>query len=103
MKVRMFGGGFEEFGATRYEIEWITIKPSARDKDSIDPDNDTVSHYEYRVDKTAALLRAQELFDTTDDLCWDVVTVRKQVVDWFYEEHQIAGWEYTDEEIAIVT
>ena len=55
----MFGGGFEEFGATRYEIESITIKPSARDKDSIDPDNDTISHYEYRVDKTPALLRAQ--------------------------------------------
>lgn len=103
MKVRMFGGGVEEFGATRYEIEWITIKPSARDKDSIDPDNHTISNYEYRVDKTAALLRAQEVFDTTDDLCWDVVTVRKQVVDWFYEEHQIAGWEYTDEEITIMT
>ena len=36
MKVKMFGG-VEEFGATRYEIEWITIKPSAHDKDSIDP------------------------------------------------------------------
>ena len=41
MKVRMFGGGVEEFGAIRYEIEWITIKPSAGHKDSIDPDNDT--------------------------------------------------------------
>ena len=98
----MFGGGVEEFGATRYEIEWITIKPSARHKDSIDPDNDTIPHYEYRADKTLALRRAQELFDTTNDLCWDVVTVRKQVVDWFYEEEQIAGWEYMDEEIAIV-
>ena len=102
MKVRMFGGGVEEFGATRDEIEWITIQPSARDKDSIDPDNDTISHYEYRVDKAVALQRAQELFDTTDDLCWEVVTVRKQVVDWYYEEEQIAGWEYTDEEITIM-
>jgi len=55
MKVRMFGGGVEEFGAIRYEIEWITIKPSARHKDSIDPDNDTTPHYEYRADKTLAL------------------------------------------------
>lgn len=102
MKVRMFGGGFAEFGATRYEIEWITIKPEARDKDSIDPDNDTNTHYEYRLDKAVALQRAQEIFDATDDLCWEAVTVRKQVVDWFYEEEQLAGWEYTDEEVAIM-
>ena len=55
-----------------------------------------------RGDKDAALQRAQELFDTTDDLCLGVVTVRKQVVDWFYEEDGIAGWEETDEEIDIV-
>lgn len=102
MRVRMFGGGFEEFGATRYQIEWITIKPSASGKDSIDPDTDTITHYEYRGDKNAALQRAQELFDTTDDLCWGVVTVRKQVLDWFYEEDRIAGWEDTDEEIDII-
>ena len=42
MRVRMFEGGFEEFGAIRYEIEWITIKPSAGGKDSIDPDTDTI-------------------------------------------------------------
>src|ERR1051326_3798769 len=102
MRVRMFGGGFEEFGAIRYEIEWITIKPSASGKDSIDPDTDTITHYEYRSQKAAALQRAQELFDTTDDLCWGVVTVRKQVVDWFYEEDGIAGWEETDEEIDIL-
>ena len=98
----MFGGGFEEFGATRYQIEWITIKPSAKAKDSIDPDTDTITHYEYRTDKEAALQRAQILFDTTDDLAWGVVTVTKQVVDWFYEEHGIAGWEETDEEFDIM-
>jgi hypothetical protein len=102
MRVRMFDGGFEEFGATRYQIEWITIKPSASGKDSIDPDTDTITQYEYRTEKDAALQRAQELFDTTDDLCWGVVTVRKQVVDWFYEEDGIAGWEETDEEIDII-
>ncbi|HJP90900.1 MAG TPA: hypothetical protein VJ875_03030 [Pyrinomonadaceae bacterium] len=102
MKVRMFGGGFEEFGATRYQIEWITIKPSARGKDSVDPDTDTITHYQYRTDEDAALQRAHEVFDTTDDLCWGVVTVRKQVVDWFYEEDEIAGWEETGEEFDIM-
>lgn len=102
MRVRIFGGGFEEFGAIRYQIEVITIKASARAKESIDPDTDTITHYEYRSDKDAALQRAQELFDTTDDLCWGVITVRKQVVDWFYEEDRIAGWEDTDEEFDIM-
>jgi hypothetical protein len=37
MKVRMFEGGFEEFGATRYQVEWITIKASVSGKESIDP------------------------------------------------------------------
>jgi hypothetical protein len=71
-------GGFEDFGAVRYQIEWITIKPSASGNDSIDPDTHTNTHYEYRPDKDAALQRAQELFDTTDDLCWGVVTVRNR-------------------------
>jgi hypothetical protein len=48
------------------------------------------------------LQRAQQLFDITDDLCWGVVTVRKRVVDWFYEEKRIAEWEETDEEIDIM-
>ena len=61
MKVRMFGGGFEEFGATRYQIEWITIKASATGKGFIDPDTETITHYEYRGDKGAALQRAQDL------------------------------------------
>lgn len=74
----------------------------AKAKDSIDPDTDTITHYEYRTEKGAALQHAQVLFDTTDDLAWGVVTVRKQVVDWFYEEDGIAGWEETDEEFDIM-
>ena len=77
MKVRMFGGGFEEFGATRYQIEWITIKPSASGKDSIDPESDTITHYEYRSEKEAALQRAQQIFDTTDNLCWGSCNAKK--------------------------
>lgn len=93
MKVRIFGGGSEELGATRFQIEWITIKASAQNNDSIDPDNDTLTHREYRDDKDAAMLRAQELFNSTEHLCWEVVTVRKQIVDWFSEEERVAGWE----------
>lgn len=83
MKVRIFGGGSEELGATRFQIEWITIKASAQNSDSIDPDNDTLTHREYRDDKDAAMLRAQELFNSTEHLCWEVVTVRRQIVDWW--------------------
>jgi hypothetical protein len=79
------------------------IKPTAEDPDSIDPDTDTNSHYEYRDDKNAAMLRAQEIFDQTENLCWGVVTVRKQIVDWLSEEERIAGWEDTDDETDILT
>ncbi len=50
---------------------------------TIDPDTDTLTHHEYLDDKGTAILRAQELFNSTENLCWDVVTVRKQIVDWF--------------------
>jgi len=103
LKVTIFGGGSEELGATRFQIEWITVKPSAQDNDSIDPDVDTLTHHEYRDDKDAAMLRAQELFDSTENLCWGVVTVRKQIVDWFPEEDRVAGWDDTDEETDILT
>lgn len=52
----MFEGGFEEFGAIRYQIEWITIKPSASAKESIDPDTDTITYYEYRGDKEGPIV-----------------------------------------------
>lgn len=103
MKVRIFGGGSVELGAARFQIEWITVKPDAQNNDSIDPDTDTLTHHEYRDDKDAAMLRAQEVFDATENLCWDVVTVRKQIVDWFSEEERVAGWEDTDEETDILT
>lgn len=102
MKARIFGGGSEELGAVRYQVEWITVKPSAKDNECIDPDTDTDTHLEYRPDKDTAILRAQEIFDSTE-LCWGVVTVRKQIVDWFSEEERVAGWEDTDEETDILT
>ena len=109
MKVRIFGGGSEALGATPFQIEWITVKASAQHNDSIDPDNDTLTHHEYRDDKDAAIHRAQEVFNSTDNLCWSVVTVRKQIVDWFSEEddcfsdeQRVAGWKDTDEETDIL-
>jgi hypothetical protein len=35
--------------------------------------------------------RGQEVYDTTQ-LCWGVVMVRKEIVDWFVEEDRIAEW-----------
>jgi hypothetical protein len=52
-KVAIFGDGLEELGAVRYQGEWITVKPSFKDNDSIDPYPNTDTHIEYRPDKDA--------------------------------------------------
>jgi hypothetical protein len=100
MKVRMFGGGFEEFWgplAIRSNGSQSSPQPPARTLSILTPIPSLVMSITKKKD--AALQRAQELFETTDNFCWEVVTVRKQVVDWFYEEDRIAGW---DEEIDIM-
>jgi hypothetical protein len=103
MKVRMVGGGTGNLGATRYEIDWLVIKPGVNAEDGIDPDTDTDTHIEYRPEQDAAMRRAQEIFTTTNNLCWKVVTVTKQIVVWLLEEQLLAVWKDTDEEIAILT
>jgi hypothetical protein len=42
MKARIVGGGTAQLGATRYKIEWITIKSDVNTQDGIDPDTDCV-------------------------------------------------------------
>lgn len=91
MKVCIYGGGREDLGAIRYEVEWITVKPAANHKECLDPDIDTDTYVEYFPDKDAAMKRGQEVYDTTQ-LCWGVVMVRKEIVDWFVEEDRIAEW-----------
>ena len=86
MKVRIVGGGTGDLGATRYEIEWLVIKPDVNTEDGIDPDSDTDTYIEYRPEQDAAMRRAQEIFNTTNNLCWKVVTVTKQIVVWLLEE-----------------
>lgn len=103
MKVRIVGGGTGNLGATRYKIEWLVIKPDVNTEDGIDPDSDTDTHIEYRPEQDAAMRRAQEIFTTTNNLCWKVVTVTKQIVIWLSEETLLARWKDTEEEIAILT
>jgi hypothetical protein len=103
MKVRIVGGGIAQLGATRYKIEWFTIKSGVSTQDGIDPDTDTDNHIEYRPDKDSAMKRAQDIFTTTKNLCWKVVTVRKQIVVWLSEEKLLARWKDTEEETAILT
>lgn len=103
MKVRIVGGGTGHLGATRYKIEWLTIKSDVNTQDGIDPDTDTDKHIEYRPENNAAMQRAQEIFTTTENLCWKVVTVTKQIVVWLSEEQLLAMWKDTEEETAILT
>ena len=89
------GDGYRPFDAVRYEVEWITVKPSAQGKEDVDPDFDTVTHCEYFPDKAAAMKYGQEVFDreaALSSLCWGVVTVSKQVIDWLSEDDGIAEW-----------
>jgi hypothetical protein len=103
MKVRIVGGGTGTLGATRYKIEWLVIKPDVNAEDGIDPDNDTDTHIEYRPENDAAMQRAEEIFITTNNLCWKVVTVTKQILVWLSEEMLLAIWKDTEEETAILT
>ena len=103
MKVRIVGGGTAQLGATRYKIEWLTIKSDADSLDGIDPDNDTDNNIEYRSEQDSAMQRAHEVFTTTNNLCWKTVTVRKQIVVWLSEETLLARWKDTEEETAILT
>lgn len=103
MKVRIVGSGTVHLGATRYKIEWLTIKSEVNTQDGIDPDSDTDNHTEYPPKKDSAIQRAQEIFTTTNNLCWKVVTVTTQVVVWLSEEKLLAMWKDTDEETAILT
>ena len=103
MKVRIVGGGAAQLGATRYKIEWLVIKPDVNSEDGIDPDSDTDTHIEYRPEQDAAMRRAQEIFTTTNNLCWRVVTVTKQIVVWLSEEQLLAMWKDTEEETEILT
>ncbi len=103
MKVRIVGGGTGHLGATRYKIEWLTIKSDVNTQDGIDPDTDTDTLIEYRPEKDSAMRRAQEIFTTTNNLCWKVVTVTKQIVVWLSEEQLLAMWKDTEEETEILT
>ena len=97
MKVRVYGDGWREFGATRWEVEWVTVKPSAVGQADIDPDTDTIANVEYFQDKPAARKRAKHILKTVS-LCWGCVTVTKQIVGWFVEEDCIAEWVNSDSE-----
>lgn len=103
IKVRIVGGGTAQLGATRYKIEWLTIKSDVNTQDGIDPDTDTDTLIEYRPEKDSAMRRGQEIFTTTTNLCWKVVTLTKQIVVWLSEEQLLATWKDTEEQTEILT
>lgn len=109
MRVRVYHDGWQELGAVRYEIEWITVKASAMHKGEVDPDLDTITNVEFRLTKDEAMKRGQEIYiaATTEpiNLCWGVVSVRKQVVgyDDYDEERIIADWQDGDDDEEIMS
>jgi hypothetical protein len=109
MRVRVYQDGWQELGAVRYEIEWITVKPSAMDRQEIDPDRDTITNVEFRLTKEEAMWRGQEIYNAATsepiNLCWGVVSVRKQVVgyDDYDDERIIADWQDGDDSEEIIS
>jgi len=86
---------YEDLGAERFEVEWIETKDGRRDKpeEDFDPDVDTVTHCLYFKTRTAALKHAKEIFDDRGEfLTWGVVTVTRQAVEFFDEDHGYAEW-----------
>lgn len=92
MRVYVYGDSkLRDLGAIRFEVEWITIKEKAKNKTDVDPDLDTITHVEYFDTESEAITYGQGIYSTTE-LYWGVVTIQKQVVDWYVEEDRIAEW-----------
>jgi len=97
---------YDELGRIHFEVEWITVKPSAKDKTEIDPDIDTITHVEYFDTEETAVKRAREIYAAAigpggEGLCWGIVTVQKEVLEWFVQEDNVAHWEPEGEFIEI--
>lgn len=101
---------YDELGRVIWEVEWITVKPEARNRkggdDSIDPDSDTITNVENHNTEAEALKFAQEVYDTVngptgEGLCWGAVTVQKMVLEMYVEEDNVATWEPIGESVEI--
>lgn len=97
---------YDDLGRVIWEVEWITVKPSAKGNTEIDPDADTVAHFENCDTEAQAMKRAQEIYDTVngptgEGLCWGAVTVQKIVLEMYVEEDRVATWEPVGESFEI--
>ena len=97
---------YDELGRVRFEVEWITVKPSAKHKEEIDPDLDTVANVEFFDDEQTAVKRAHQVYAQVtgpdgEGLCWGIVTVQKQVLDMYVEEDKVGAWENVGDFIEI--
>lgn len=92
MRVRVYPTGqFAEFGATRWEVEWHTVRPESVGKDDIDPDADIATHARAFATKPEAEAFAQKLVDSYGT-AYGCARVTEQRVDWFVKEDRIAEW-----------
>jgi hypothetical protein len=107
MIVRIYPGTWAEFGAERWEVEWIEVTPSARkrveaDSSDYDPDVDTVTCARYYKTEAIAKREARRWWKRRSDwLAYGSVTVTKQVVDWLCEEDRVAEWVYVGEPVYV--
>lgn len=80
----------EELGATRWEVEWYTVRPGVkREGDEIDFDSDLQSNVMHFKTRAAAVRKATTVAGESFFGC---ATVEEQRVDWFVEEDHIAEW-----------
>ena len=97
---------YDELGRVIWEVEWITVKPSAKGNAEIDPDADTITHVEDCETDAQAMKRAQEIYDQVngpngEGLCWGAVTVQKMVLEMYVEEDRVGAWEPVGESVEV--
>jgi hypothetical protein len=104
MKVRMYpNGGFAEFGAERFEVEWQELTASAKSRYGTDGegyehdrDNDEVCVAETFATREEAMAFARRVVDDRKTV-YGAATVVRQRVQWFVEEDRVAEWADVEE------
>lgn len=91
---------YEVLGAERWQVSWEQVKKMAEPKldrnEDIDPDMDIeYLHVNYKK-KEPAIARAHKII-ASGVTAYGVVSVTRQVVDWYVEEDSIAEWVNTSD------
>ena len=81
-----------EIGEVRWEVSTDVVKPASTGKDEIDIDSDLqCKRWAFKIEGDARKFATEVL--KRDDLAFGVVTLQKQVVEWYVREDGIAEWQ----------